>query len=232
MDERIGLEYGGKARRHGGIVRHKKQRAIFFGSDFLDEIENLTGGSEIERAGRFIRQQQRRSAGYGAGHGDPLPLARRQLGRPGMKPLGKPHPYKKISSAAGLLRAGDGSTKTHADQHVFTGGETIEEVKILVNEADGLSSKRIPLARGEANEIRSPHRHHSTRRSEQAGDEIEQGGFSAAAGAGDGELLARTDPPFRQLKRHHLPAGAAQDQSTIFQMNSAVRFLIHDDGFA
>ena len=58
---------------------------------FLKQTQNFPAGGGIQRAGRLIRQQQRRSAHKSAGNGHTLLLAALKLAGPVLQPVFQPH---------------------------------------------------------------------------------------------------------------------------------------------
>jgi len=65
------------------------------GVQLLQQGQDRGAGSRVQVPGRLISQHHRRTASDRPGDRDPLPLAPRQLGRPGGGPVRQPDPLQR-----------------------------------------------------------------------------------------------------------------------------------------
>ena len=92
----------------------------------------------VEVAGRFIRQQNARPRGRGAGKGDPLLLSPRHLGRVVIGPVAKAHGLKfRRRPVKGILVTGQFQRR----RHVFQGSHCRDEVEGLEHHPHIVSAK-------------------------------------------------------------------------------------------
>ena len=87
-----------------GIVGHKNERRSRAGAKAEEELNDRISGPLIEIAGRLVRQEQRRLIHQGAGQGNPLPLAPRELHGQVVAPIAQTSNWSARSRAAASIR--------------------------------------------------------------------------------------------------------------------------------
>ena len=113
--------------------------------DFLEKLHHLHARIGIERAGRFVGQQNVRLVYQRAGDGDALHLAARELIGALMQLVSKPDPLERFLRALSALRpadAGNGQRELDVRQNRLMGDQIIA----LKNKADGVIAIGIPVA--------------------------------------------------------------------------------------
>ena len=114
-------------------------------------FEDVAGGGRVEVAGGLVGQEEARRVGDGAGDGDALLLAARQLRRAGASARSlDPHVGQEFAWRAVRLELPRQPANELRDDDVLERAELAEEVMELVDEADLDATDRSPLGIGEA----------------------------------------------------------------------------------
>ena len=71
----------------------------------LEQRQDLVAGATIQRAGRFVGQDESRIVHHRAGNDDPLLLSSRELIRPMMAAVGQAYAVERIFGSCASLRA-------------------------------------------------------------------------------------------------------------------------------
>ena len=111
------------------------------------EGQDLGARPAVEVAGGLVGEDDRRAAGERPGHGDPLLLPARQLGRSVVEPLAQVDGADHVVEPAPLgVAAGEGQRQ----RDVLEGGERRDEVERLEHEADPVAPEagQPPLGQG------------------------------------------------------------------------------------
>ena len=95
--------------------------------------EDLAAGAGVDVAGGLVGEDDPGSAGECPGHGDPLLLAARQLGRAVAQPVAEPNG---VDDLVEPLAVGLGARKGQGQGDVLAGGEGRHQVERLEHEAD------------------------------------------------------------------------------------------------
>ena len=175
-----------------GTVGHHEHGLAGPAGEPVEELEHLEPGLEVEIAGRFVGEDERRIGGEGARDGDPLLLAARE-------------PVGKLPAAVGetdLLEqrqrpiavcAARPPGELERQQQVLLDGEGRHEVEELEDEADAVPPRHGPLVFAEAPELAPLEQHLAGSRQVDAGDEIQQRRLPRPAPAEEDDQLPRRD---------------------------------------
>jgi hypothetical protein len=175
----------------GGGVGHEDEGVAALVEVAEDRHDHgLVDGVEV--AGGLVGEDQRRLVDQGAGDGDALLLAARELARQVVEALAQP------DAAQGLFGF---TTVGHAvdvlGQHdVLQRGEIRDQVELLEDEADGALAVAGQLAgrhAGGTAEVHTADPHPARARTVEAGEDVEKRGLAGAGRAGDGHPLALVD---------------------------------------
>ena len=121
--------------RHFRVVG-REQRGETAGPDEFDQhVGDIRGGSGVEVAGRFVREQEFRLVGDRAGNGHPLLLAAGQFGRPVGPARAEAHAIQQFGGTCARGSRGlSGQPQRHHD--VLECRELGHQVVVLVHEAE------------------------------------------------------------------------------------------------
>ena len=125
-----------------GVVRDHDDQP--FARDLLDEIHDLHAGIRIERAGRFVGEQDLGIVDQGARDGDALHLPARKLVGLFIDMFFEPHAHERLPRAFLALRRGDarkGERKFHVSQNRLMRNEIVR----LKYESDTVIAVSVPV---------------------------------------------------------------------------------------
>ena len=171
-------------------MRGDQRRQALAAGDGDQRVEDPARRTRIEIAGGFVGQQNLRLVGQGAGDGDTLLLAARQLRRPVRQP--RPKPQRGQQPPRLRRRLGFGLAGDHLGQHhILQRVEFRQQVMGLIDEADGLAADAGAFG---IRQFRGRHAFDmdfAAGRRFQQPRHVQQRGFARAAGAHQGDDLAR-----------------------------------------
>ena len=150
----------------------------------------LDAGDRIERAERFVHQENRRIDGERPRHADSLTLAARELGRPARGERG----WRQADEIEQRVRArpdaiGRPAFETRHQADVFLDGHVRKQPDVLQHVADAApQADRVPLAR-----VASLDANGSGRGQDQSIDELEDRALAGAAAADEHDDLPGDD---------------------------------------
>ena len=168
MDDAIG--HAG----HDGVVRDDDGERAEFAVRALDGFEHDDAGLHVERASRFVAEQDFRAFGDGAGDGDALLLTAGELRGKMVQTRREPHHVQRLFGrhrVAGDLRD---------ERDVLARREAGDEIVELENEPDAVSAVARELSLVRVGEIDVAIPELAGSRHVEAAKLIEQGGFSTA----------------------------------------------------
>jgi hypothetical protein len=176
--------------QHGGVVADQQEGRLVLEADLADQRQGGQGEVGIEAAGGFVGQDQERPVGQGARHGDPLLLAGRELRRPVIAPVGQADPLEQVLGEGAVVAAGE----AHGDQHVLQRGESLQQVAALEDVADRLGAQTVPARLAPSGHRAVADQDLPLVGGQDAGDQVQERGLAGAAGALQGDLVARGEP--------------------------------------
>ena len=185
-----------------------------------DDPQHLAGKLRIQGGGGLVEAQHVRLHAQSPGDGHPLLLAAGELVGIVPRPVGQAHLLQQGQPPVPdvRLRFAGQLGKTPGQGHVFQGGVLGKQVEILEHQTEMQALfPQLPLPHRRAGPVQQglvPQGDHPGVRPLQEVQAPQQGGFSAAGGADDGQRL-----PFRQVEAH-IPQhpGAAEG---FFQVRNA-----------
>ena len=116
---------------------------------FVEELHEAAGLGVVEVAGGFVGQQQGGAAHDGAGDGDALLLATRELGGALVELAGEADPAEKFVDVGADLAFG-AAFKAKRQSDVVVGGQVGEKAEVLENHADAAAQEGKAAAAGGA----------------------------------------------------------------------------------
>ena len=111
--------------------------------DVFQQVGDLPGGLDIEVAGRFVRDQQRRLADHRARHGHSLLLAAGKLVRKGVGAIAEADRIQRVKTAVARFLVGDaevGHLQRKGD--VFERGQARQQLVVLEDHTDAATQVR------------------------------------------------------------------------------------------
>src|SRR5437763_5025091 len=181
-----------RARDEGRIVRGEDEGDARLGVEPLQKIEDLRGGLGVEVGGGLVGEDELRIAGHCARDGYALPL-------PAGKLVGPLAPLRRQANLIEPVRdafAPRGPSEAAHEQRILdilVRGEHRDEIEGLENEAEDLGPGGGEAVEGEGGDVDAVDDDAPGVRLVDAADQIEQRGFTAAGGAGEGEKIAASD---------------------------------------
>ncbi|MNO84811.1 hypothetical protein D3C76_761640 [compost metagenome] len=160
----------------------------------FDQLLHLDAGQRIQRAERFVEQQQARPVDQRAGQGDALLLAAGQGRRPFMGAIRQPHFLQRLQ---GLAAPVAGKTEADVVDHPLPR----QQPRVLEHQAGFLAGR---LQRRRTGQQRA------AARLVEPGQQAQQGALAAAAAADDGDELAGWNVQLDALQHFALAKGLAQ----------------------
>src|SRR5574343_1230283 len=177
--------------------------------ELLEQRQDLGAGLRIERAGRFVGQDHRRSVDQGAGDGDALLLAAGQFARTMPHAAGQTdRGQRRLGHRPARLGRDAGVTERH--HHVVQGVHAAEQVEALEHEADLVQAQLGQLLLVEPAHVDAVADVLAGVIGVQAAEHVHQRRLARARSAHDGDELARYHPQVDALQRHHLGLGAGR----------------------
>ena len=149
-------------------------------------------GLEVELAGRFVGQQEPRLVGEGAGDGDPLLLAARQLVGAVPGTLAQADELEQVLDAA-VASARLGVHEPERDLDVLGGAQDRHEAERLEDVGDRPASEADEIGLAHRGHVGAVDDHPTGRGSVQPTEHVEQRRLAAARPALDRDQLAATD---------------------------------------
>lgn len=149
--------------------------------------DSLIGGIEI--SGRLVGEEDGRVVDEGAGDADALLLASTELAGEVAGTVGEAYVLER---GAGLGGVG-GGVEVLREHYVFYGGEIGDEVELLKDEADLVGAKAVEVAGAHGGDVDTVDPEFTGGGAIEAAEEVDEGAFTGAGGAGDGDPLAGYD---------------------------------------
>ncbi|KAG1260214.1 hypothetical protein G6F65_015110 [Rhizopus arrhizus] len=171
------------------VVGDQHQRGAAAGVEFEQQVADVLAGGVVQRAGRFVGEQDARAGDEGTCQGHALLLAARQLARVVTGAMAQadlrqhfvhPHP---VFAAGQLQRQRD----------VLGGGQRRQQVEALEHEADLACAQLGAGFLVETAQILAGQRNAAAAGQVQPGQQAEQGGLAGTGGADDGHAGAFMD---------------------------------------
>ena len=165
------------------VVGHEHECRAVRLVEFPHEGNDRGAGGGIEISGWLIGKENPGRVDEGARQRHPLLLPARELRRIVRLPATKPHRREQL---AGTGRVG-ATEELEWDQHIFHGRERWHQLEGLKDEAHALTAEASPAVLRQGVEPHAIERDVALRRLVEAGQESQQRGLSAAAGADNGQ---------------------------------------------
>src|SRR5208283_3595031 len=129
------LDYSIGVLEYSAVVRDNQNAPLVIKNVIFYEFEDSFAGGSVQRGGRFIENQDIRTADNGPGYGHALLFPSAQLDRRQRGPVSDPHYFQKFhGDFHGLVPVLLFEDKR--DCHVFYGAELWEKVVVLKDEAN------------------------------------------------------------------------------------------------
>ena len=138
-DPPVGEEHGAVGVRRGdGVVGDHDDRLAELAHGGAHERQDLGARAGVEVAGRLVGEDDLRPAGEGAGDGDALLLAARELRRAVLQAVRQPDGLDDVVEPGGVgLAAGE----ARRERDVLGRGQRRDEVERLEDEADAVAAQ-------------------------------------------------------------------------------------------
>ena len=174
--------------RHLGIVGDHDD-GVARGVEALEEIDDdaLVGGVEV--SGGLVGEEDGRVVDQGTGDADALLLSSAELAG---EVAGAGAEADAIEGCPGFALVGHG-VEVLGEHDVFYRGEVGDEVELLEDEADLVGAEAVELGGAHGGDIDAVDPELSGGGAVEAAEEVDEGGFAGAGGAGDGDPLAGDD---------------------------------------
>ena len=176
-----------------GLVGHEDDGKAL-GVEGAEEGHDLGTALRVEVAGRLVGEDEGGAADEGAGDGDPLLLAAGELVRLVVPPVADADVVEEDDGIGGEALAAPALRVDEGEGDVLLGGDPLQEVELLEDEADGLRAEAGERVVGEVLRV-------VPRDAEDAGagpveeaEDLEEGRFPRARGPDDRDELALPDP--------------------------------------
>ena len=186
------------------VVGHHDDQPVF--GDLLQQLHNLDRGLGVQRARRFVRQQDIRVVHQGAGDGDALHLAAGHLVRLLLKLIPEPdfaQGFLRPAAALGMRHARDRQRQLHIRQNRLVGDQVIG----LKDKSDGVVAVGVPVGVRELSGGASVDNQISRAEAVQTPDDVQQCRLTAARVAQDRDKLTLSEFKIDSLERMHLGVG-------------------------
>src|SRR5207302_3914920 len=128
-DDSIGI-----ALRQACIVGHQQDR-LAGAVQVAEQVEDLLSAVRIEGAGRLVRQKQDGPVDERPSDGDALPLPSAEARGEAIRLLLDPQLSEKLASSSQRI-ASRHPGKLGGNQHIVEGGQVVEKIEELENQAD------------------------------------------------------------------------------------------------
>ncbi len=170
--------------------------------EFFQQLQDGGAGGRVQVPGRLISQHHRRRARYRPGDRDPLPLAPRQLGRPGGGPVRQPDPGQRVCRQPPPLAAADAGVQQpvgHVAQHALVLGEE----ELLEHEPDPGRPQRRQLPVPHPRHVQAGDAYRPGRRPVQGAHQVQQRGLARPGRADHRHQLPGRHRQARLIQRPH-----------------------------
>ena len=174
----------------GVVGHHDGGQAAVAGRE--DQAHDGLGVGGVERAGGLVGQEQLAVAHDGAGDGDPLALATRQLVGVVRRPVGQPEVLERLERRR-LGLAGRDAVELEGQGHVLHRAEPGQQVVVLEDVADGLAAQARLAVAGQRRQRRAADVDLTARGVLEAAGDGQQRALARAAGAHDGHQRPGVD---------------------------------------
>src|SRR5262245_50085016 len=174
------------------VVGDEDDRLAVLVARLPERVQELAAGGVVEVAGRLVGQEDGRPGHEGAGDGDALLLALRQLVGPMALLVGQLDELHRLTDALlelALVRVLAGDRERQAD--VLADVQERDEVERLEHEAGLVSPDARRLAIREPGEIVALEEDRPARRPVEPAEQLEEGALAGAGRAHEGDELAR-----------------------------------------
>ena len=202
------------------VVRdHADRRAARV--QFLQQIHDGFAVARIEVAGRFVGQEDGRFAGERARDRDALLLTAGELARQMFGAM--PHAdalERFVDESFAFARAHAAIGQRQLD--VFVNGQVADEIEALENEADFAIANAGTFRKGEVRDLAALQRVAPVRRRVEQTEDREQGRFSAAGRAGDGDVFAGANVEVNARERVRFDFVGQEDLGDAVEVNEGV----------
>ena len=185
----------------------------------LQQLQDLFPGQVIQRAGGLVAKQQLRILRQRPGNGHALLLPAGELGGEIQRPIPKTHLFHHVHGVQGF------PADLGRQFHVFDGGEVLDQIVKLENEAHVVTPVGGQLPLGEGGDIRSLQQHMSGGEPVHAAQDVEQGGLARAGGADDHADLPLFDGEVHVVQRFDADFAHLIDLPHVPEFHEAPGFL-------
>ena len=174
------------------VVRGEDEGEAEAAIEVAHEVDELGGVARVEIGGGLVGEDERGAMDDGASDGDALALAAGEEIGAMMGAGGEADVFESFGDAAAAFERWRSLNEKRV-LDIFGGGEDGDEIEGLKDEADLFAAEQGGFGRGEAGGVDAFNQDAAGGGLVDAADEVEEGGFAAAAGAGDGEKIAAMD---------------------------------------
>ena len=181
------------------------------------QLQDPAAGGAVEVAGGLVGEQDRRPGGEGAGEGDPLLLAPRELARIVMAALRQPHGGQQLVGASEGVGEAE---QLDRQQHVLARGEVRQQLEALEDEADLLAAEQGEAVLRHRLDGGAVDQDLARGRAVEAGHQGEERRLAAPRGAEDGDELAGLDREIDMVEDRQLPAPRGEPAGELAQFNA------------
>ena len=180
---------------------YHQQGYLFLTSSFSDQVDDLLLIFRVDVGSRFIGQQEHWRIGQRSCHGHTLLFANRHLAGLVAHSMRKTDPLKQIDGALTIFLS---CRKSHSQDDVFQCRKSRQQVKRLKNVPNLSGADAIATRLGILGQFDLVNEHLACRRTNDARDNMEQGGLAASAGTDQSGLFSPVDGISRYIKNFHL----------------------------
>ena len=177
---------------------HDDRRALRV--ELVDQAHDRLAGRAVEVARRLVREHDRGASDQRPRDRDPLPLAARQLGRPGGEPVAETDPGERLGRALTPLADGDAGVQQPVGD-VLERGRVLGEEELLEDEADPRRAHCGQLAVGHLRRVEAGDRHPPRARTLERPHQVQERRLARPGRPDDRRQLAGADAEAHALQR-------------------------------
>ena len=214
---------------HEGVVAGN-QDGFFVLLEPAQDFHQLQGEFGVQMGRGFVGDNDRRVIDQGPGNGHSLGFAARKPFDFGLRLLGDVEKVEKVQSPL-LQNRMPFSAGVGRQHHVFQGGDSLDEVKLLEDEPKGFSADLGEKSFRQAGDLPADEEDPPGGGPGHAADEAEEGGLPRTAGPFEDRDLLRFDRQAHSLdSRKFVGLALVEDFADVLEFNHGFHVLITESG--
>lgn len=201
----------------GGVVGDDDEGASVFTDKVEEEFDDGLAGLGVEIAGRFVSEENAGIVDEGAGDGDALLFAATEFGGEVVQAVLESHAFEEVGGGGGCVALVDHGW----NEDVFEGREFGKQEVGLENEAHALIAQAGKAVGADGVEVLFLKMDGACFRAFEAGEGVEEGGFSGSGGTAEKNGLAFFD--LHADSAEHGDGGASDAKGALEVFGAQVR---------